>query len=131
MNDGKYFSFSTTVMNAPCYIPFESMLFSRRVGRASTHGERSSLYTSYLKVAMWWYRNSQDLKTPDKNRNKKNQGTGTVTKHHNAKLIAGDLGPEKSKHPLPPLALAGITLLALFGLDLDTVLLYTARKRLI
>lgn len=58
MNDGKYFSFSTTVMNAPCYIPFESMLFSRRVGRASTHGERSSLYTSCLKVAMWWYRNS-------------------------------------------------------------------------
>lgn len=27
MNDGKYFSFSTMVMNAPCYIPFESTLF--------------------------------------------------------------------------------------------------------
>ena len=24
MNDGKYFSFSTTVMNAHCHIPFES-----------------------------------------------------------------------------------------------------------
>jgi hypothetical protein len=27
MNDGKYFSFYTTVMNAPCDIPLKSTLF--------------------------------------------------------------------------------------------------------
>lgn len=47
---------------------------------------------------------------------------------NNVKLVAGDLGTEEPKHPLPPLALAGVVLLAVLGLHLDAVLLYTARK---
>lgn len=54
MNDGKYFSFSTTVMNAPCYIPFESMLFfsGELAEQAHMASDQVCIHPSYLKVVM-------------------------------------------------------------------------------